>query len=83
MGSNPTPRTMVVFLLVWPVSVLISMSCVGVRGGEGWVFHRRRLVVGVVRLLVCLNGCGIVLSVGGLEGGCRVGGFPLSVHDVF
>ena len=53
----------------------------GVRGGEGGVFHRR--CFGGVRLLVCLKGCGVVLSVGVLEGGCGVGGFPLSVHDVF
>jgi hypothetical protein len=41
---------------------------------------------GVVWLLFCCwfaCGCGVVLSVGGLEEGCRVGGFSLSVDDVF
>ena len=38
----------------------------GFRGGGG-VFHRRRFgCFGGVRLLVCLRGCGVVLSVGGV-----------------
>jgi len=57
---------------------------VGIRGGEGGGLSSSLFgCFGGVRLLVCLNGCGVVLSVGVLEGGCGVGGFPLPVHDVF
>ncbi len=84
VGSNPTLRTIVVLLLAWLVSSLISNVLYGGSwGGGGGLSSSLFGCFGDVRLLVWLNGCGVVLSVGGLEGGCRVGGFPLPAHDVF
>ena len=63
MGSNPTSRTIVVFLLAWPVSSIISINLYGGSwgGGGGLSSSSFWLGVGVWGFVLFLG-----LSVGGV-----------------